>query len=177
MLSDDVFRFTLCNYMGVQENRSESLLGAFVTDSILTFRWRVIMFIKSDICGAEEAQTVSVFNSLFLIERAEKAMFNVTKCKEGSDHNFIVYSYTDLGLILMLITVTASETKILARAIAHDPHNLGNNKDLEEDVGHEYCIVPYASDRPMAPIHREITRLYSNMSNSLSEFVYGDIPF
>lgn len=24
------------------------------------------MFIKSDICGAEEAQTVSVFNSLFL---------------------------------------------------------------------------------------------------------------
>ena len=47
------------------------------------------MFIKSDICGAEEAQTVSVFNSLFLIERTEKAMFNVTKCKEGSDHNFI----------------------------------------------------------------------------------------
>ena len=95
------------------------------------------MFIKSDICGAEEAQTVSVFNSLLLIERAEKAMFNVTKCKEGSDHNFIVYSYTDLGLILMLITVTASETKILARAITHDPHNLGNNKDLEEDVGHD----------------------------------------
>ena len=135
------------------------------------------MFIKSDICGAEEAQTVSVFNSLFLIERAEKAMFNVTKCKEGSDHNFIVYSYTDFGMILMLITVTASETKILARAIAHDPHNFGNNKDLEEDVGHEYCIVPYASDLPMVPIHREITRLYSNMSNSLSEYVYGDIPF
>lgn len=135
------------------------------------------MFIKSDICGAEEAQTVSVFNSLFLLERSEKAMFNVTKCKEGSDFNFIVHTYTDFGLILMLITVTASETKILAHAIAHDPHNLGNNRDLEEDVCHEYCIVPYAPDRPMAPIHREITRLYSSMSNNLSEFAYGDIPF
>lgn len=104
-------------------------------------------------------------------------MFNVTKCKEGSDHNFIVYSYTDLGLILMLITVTASETKILARAIAHDPYNLGNNKDLEEDVGHEYCRVPYESDLPMVPIYNALKSLYSNMSNNLSEFVYGDIPF
>ena len=163
--------------MGVQENHSESVLGAFVNDSILTFRWRVIMFIKSDICGAEEAQTVSVFNSLFLIERAEKAMFNVTKCKEGSDHNFIVYSYTDLGLILMLITVTASETKILARAIAHDPHNLGNNKAIEEDVGHEYFRIPLRSDRPMVPIYKELKRLYRSMSESLSEYVYGDIPF
>ena len=135
------------------------------------------MFIKSDICGSEEAQTVSVFNILFLIERAENVLFNVTKCKEGSDHTLIVYSYTDFGMILMLITVTASETKILARAIAHDPHNLWNNRNLEEDVGHEYCTVPYAPDCPMAPIHRELTRLYSNMSNNLSEFVYGDIPF
>ena len=115
--------------------------------------------------------------SLFLIERSANVLFNVTKCKEGSDHTLIVYSYTDFGMILMLITVTASETKILARAIAHDPHNLGNNRNLEEDVGHEYCIVPYAPDCPMAPIHRELTRLYSNMSNNLSEFAYGDIPF
>ena len=135
------------------------------------------MFIKSDICGAEETQTVSVFNSLLLIERAEKAVFNVTKCKEGSDHNYIVYSYTDLGLILMLITVTASETKILARAIAHDPHNLGNNKDLEEDAGHEHCRVPYVSYLPMVPIYNARKRLYRSMSESLSEFVYGDIPF
>lgn len=135
------------------------------------------MFIKSDICGAEEAQTVSVFNSLFLIERAENVLFNVTKCKEGSDHTLIVYSYTDFGMILMLITVTASETNILARAIANDPHYFGDNRNLEEEVGHEYCIVPYASDRPMAPIHRELTRMYSNMSNNLSEFAYGDIPF
>ena len=135
------------------------------------------MFIKSDICGAEEAQTVSVFNSLFLIERAEKVMFNVTKCKEGADHTLIAYTYTDLGLILMLITVTASETKILARAIVHDPHNLGNNKDLEEDVGHEYCLVPYASDLPMVPIYKALKSLYSNMSKNLSEFAYGDIPF
>lgn len=104
-------------------------------------------------------------------------MFNVTKCREGSDYNFIVHTYTDIGMILMLITVTASETKILARAIAHDPHNLGNNRDLEEDVGHEYCRVPYASDWTMAPIHRELTRLYNDMSNNLSEFAYGDIPF
>ena len=135
------------------------------------------MFIKSDICGSEEAQTVSVFNSLFLIEQAENVMFNVTKCKEGSDHTLIAYTYTDFGMILMVIKVTDSETKILARAMAHDPHNLGNSRDLEEEVGHEYCIVPYASDLPMAPIHREITSLYSNMSNILSEFVYGNIPF
>ena len=135
------------------------------------------MFIKSDICGAEEAQTVSVFNSLFLLERAENVMFNVTKCKEGSDHNFIVYSYTGFGMILMLITVTASETKILAHAIAHDSHNLGNNKDLEEEVGHEYCRVPYASDLPMVPIYKSLKSLYSNMSKNLSEYVYGNIPF
>ena len=135
------------------------------------------MFIKSDICGAEEAQTVSVFNSLFLLERAENIMFNVTKCKEGSDHNFIVYSYTGFGMILMLITVTASETKILARAIAHDSHNLGNNRDLEEEVGHEYCRVPYASDLPMVPIYKSLKSLYSNMSKNLSEYVYGNIPF
>ena len=135
------------------------------------------MFIKSDICGAEEAQTVSVFNSLFLLERAENVMFNVTKCKEGSDHNFIVYSYTGFGMILMLITVTASETKILDRAIAHDSHNLGNNRDLEEDVGHEYCRVPYASDLPMVPIYKSLKSLYSNMSKNLSEYVYGNIPF
>lgn len=135
------------------------------------------MFIKSDICGAEEAQTVSVFNSLFLLERAENVMFNVTKCKEGSDHNFIVYSYTGFGMILMLITVTASETKILARAIAHDSHNLGNNRDLEEEVGHEYCRVPYASDLPMVPIYKSLKSLYSNMSKNLSEYVYGNIPF
>ena len=135
------------------------------------------MFIKSDICGAEEAQTVSVFNSLFILERAENIMFNVTKCKEGSDHNFIVYSYTGFGMILMLITVTASETKILARAIAHDSHNLGNNRDLEEEVGHEYCRVPYASDLPMVPIYKSLKSLYSNMSKSLSEYVYGNIPF
>ena len=135
------------------------------------------MFIKSDICGAEEAQTVSVFNSLFLLERAENVMFNVTKCKEGSDHNFIVYSYTGFGMILMLITVTASETKILARAIAQDSHNLGNNRDLEEDVGHEYCRVPYASDLPMVPIYKSLKSLYSNMSKNLSEYVYGNIPF
>ena len=78
MLCNDVSRFTLCNYMGARENRSESVLGAFVNDSILTFRWRVIMFIKSDICGAEEAQTVSVFNSLLLLERAEKVMKALT---------------------------------------------------------------------------------------------------
>ena len=135
------------------------------------------MFIKSDICGAEEAQTVSVFNSLFLLERAENVMFNVTKCKEGSDHNFTVYSYTGFGMILMLITVTASETKILARAIAHDSHNLGNNRDLEEEVGHEYCRVPYASDLPMVPIYKALKSLYSNMSKNLSEYVYGNIPF
>ena len=135
------------------------------------------MFIKSDICGAEEAQTVSVFNSLFLLERAENVMFNVTKCKEGSDHNFIVYSYTGFGMILMLITVTASETKILARAIAHDSHNLGNNRDLEEEVGHEYCRVPYASDLPMVPIYKSLKSMYSNMSKNLSEYVYGNIPF
>ena len=135
------------------------------------------MFIKSDICGAEEAQTVSVFNSLFLLERAENIMFNVTKCKEGSDHNFIVYSYTGFGMILMLITVTASETKILARAIAHDSHNLGNNRDLEEEVGHEYCRVPHASDLPMVPIYKSLKSLYSNMSKNLSEYVYGNIPF
>ena len=135
------------------------------------------MFIKSDICGAEEAQTVSVFNSLFILERAENVMFNVTKCKEGSDHNFIVYSYTGFGMILMLITVTASETKILARAIAHDSHNLGNNRDLEEEVGHEYCRVPYASDLPMVPIYKSLKSLYSNMSKNLSEYVYGNIPF
>ena len=135
------------------------------------------MFINSDICGAEEAQTVSVFNSLFLLERAENVMFNVTKCKEGSDHNFIVYSYTGFGMILMLITVTASETKILARAIAHDSHNLGNNRDLEEEVGHEYCRVPYASDLPMVPIYKSLKSLYSNMSKNLSEYVYGNIPF
>lgn len=88
-----------------------------------------------------------------------------------------VHSYTDLGLILMLITVTSSETKVLARAIAHDPHNLGNNKDLEEDVGHEYCQVPYASDLPMVPIYNALKSLYSNMSKNLYESVYGDIPF
>lgn len=135
------------------------------------------MFIKSDICGSEEAQTVSVFNSLFLIEQAENVMFNVTKCKEGSDHTLIAYTYTDFGMILMLIKVTDSETKILARAIAHDPHNLGNNKDLEEDVGHEYCRVPYASDLPMVPIYKALKSLYSNMSKNLSEYVYGDILF
>lgn len=135
------------------------------------------MFIKSDICGSEEAQTVSVFNSLFLIEQAENVMFNVTKCKEGSDHTLIAYTYTDFGMILMLIKVTDSETKILARAIAHDPHNLGNNKDLEEDVGHEYCRVPYASDLPMVPIYKALKSLYSNMSKNLSEYGYGDILF
>lgn len=135
------------------------------------------MFIKSDICGAEEAQTVSVFNSLFLIEQAENVIFNVTKCKEGDDHTLIAYTYTDFGMILMLITVTASETKILARAIAHDPHNLGNNKAIEEDTGHEYCRVPYASDLPMVPIYKELKRLYRSMSDSLSEYVYGNIPF
>lgn len=135
------------------------------------------MFIKSDICGSEEAQTVSVFNSLFLIEQAENVMFNVTKCKEGSDHTLIAYTYTDFGMILMLIKVTDSETKILARAIAHDPHNLGNNKDLEEDVGHEYCRVPYASDLPMVPIYKALKSLYSNMSKNLSEYGYGNIPF
>lgn len=163
--------------MGVQENRSESVLGAFVVDSILTFHWRVAMFIKSDICGAEEAQTVAVFNSLFLIERTENVMFNVTKCKEGEDHTLIVYTYTDFGMILMLIKVTASETQILARAIAHDHHNLGNNKAIEEDVGHEYFVIPLRSDRPMVPIYKELKRLYRSMSESLSEFGYGDIPF
>ena len=135
------------------------------------------MFIKSDICGSEEAQTVSVFNSLFLIEQAENVMFNVAKCKEGSDHTLIAYTYTDFGMILMLIKVTDSETKILARAMAHDPHNLGNSRDLEEEVGHEYFIIPIRSDRPMVPIYKELKRLYRSMSESLSEYVYGNIPF
>lgn len=125
------------------------------------------MFIKSDICGAEEVQTISVFNSLFLIEQAENVMFNVTKCKEGSDHTLIAYTYTNFGMILMLIKVTDSETKILARAIAHDPHNLGNNKAIEEDVGHEYFRIPLRSDRPMVPIYKELKRLYRSMSDSL----------